>query len=160
MPRPQKHLTVFKGHTWQGTRPPYSPLFPSWSSMPHPNGSNRTHIHTHTATVHKPGGTPTSLIRQNCLDHTLSRKKMPQRSVAPHLSSDVCAYVHESFISVVVDLQTDVWPCVCVYMQMCVIVCVCVCVCAVMAMELTVCWLDLPLSVYTNPATHLGTALK
>ena len=46
---------------------------------------------------------------------------------------------------------------VCVHVD---VVIVCVCVCAVMAMELTVSLVDLPLSVYTNPTTHLGTALK
>ena len=42
--------------------------------------------------------------------------------------------------------------CTCRYVLLCV--CVCVCVCAVMAMELTVSLVDLPLSVYTNPATQ------
>ena len=38
---------------------------------------------------------------------------------------------------------------VCVHVDMLL----CVCVCAVMVMELTVSLVDLPLSVYTNPAT-------
>ena len=48
----------------------------------------------------------------------------------------------------------------CASVHVCVHVDVIVCVCAVMAMELTVSLVDLPLSVYTNPATQLGTALK
>ena len=47
-------------------------------------------------------------------------------------------------------------PCVCASVHVCVHVgmCYCVCVCAVMAMELTVSLVDLPHSVYTNPATQ------
>ena len=49
--------------------------------------------------------------------------------------------------------------CVCASVHVCVHVDM-LCVCVVMAMELTVSLVDLPLSVYTNPATQIGTALK
>ena len=71
-------------------------------------------------------------------------------------ADDVCAYVRESSISTCKVLYDH---CVCASVHVCVHVDMCYCVC-VCVMELTVSLVDLPLSVYTNPATDLGTALK